>query len=251
MASIIRSPDISEEKRKLTSRRGRVASARAVAEAFAPPQAAPSIAAAPVARPASPPPVKPAVIPDPPVLFEQARQAVLKQFKSEGEQARELGLQRGLQEGRIKGNEESVKSADAEITRLRMLVASLSQVLETQIAAVEDVTVAIAFEAICKVLGQNAVTRDGIVAVVRQAATHAIHTEKIMARINPDDLKLLRTTGVLDDTLPSGMPISWVSDETVLVGGCVLETDSGELDARLETQIEQLRATITAARSRF
>jgi flagellar assembly protein FliH len=246
MASIIRSPDISQEKRKLTSRRTRAGGAQAVAEAF--PVSLPQAAAAPAFAPLPPAQVKPVAGPDPKLLFEQARLSVLEQFKHEGEQARELGRQRGLQEGRASGAEEARKSGDAELARLRTLSAGLGRTLEAQLGGVEGMAVAIAFEAVCKILGAAAVTREGIAALVRQAASHAVHTEKVAARLHPSDLELLRDAGALDATLPSGMRINWVADASVVLGGCVLETDSGELDARLETQMERLRSTLLAAR---
>ena len=256
MASIIRSPDISDEKRKLTTRRGRASVSQAVAAAYPAPvqheAAAPINAEAPAPvhqNLAIPPaPVKRAAEPDLSALVEQARQSVLEQFKAEGEKARELGRQRGLQEGRQSGAEESRKTFETELERIRSLADNLHGALATQIHGVEEIAVSIAFEAICRVLGESAVTRDGIAALVRQAASHAVKTDKVVVRLHPADLSALRGAGGLDAALASGMAVSWVADDAVVLGGCILETDSGELDARLETQMDRLRSTLLAAR---
>lgn len=283
MASIIRSPDISLEKRKLTTRRSRDIVAKAVADAFpapvvheaaapvhqeanvAPPHQPMSIAAslpaatvaamgspaasAPVQPVAAPAPVAPAAPePDVTALVEQARKSVLEQFKADAEKARELGRQRGLQEGRLSGAEEARKSFEGELERIRSIADNLHQAVETQIHGMEDIAVSIAFEAMCRVLGETAVTREGILALVRKAASHAVNTEKVVARLHPGDLAALRETGGLDETLSSGVNVSWAADESVVLGGCIVETDSGELDARLETQMERLRAALVAAR---
>lgn len=257
MASIIRSPDMSDETRKLTTRRGRSV-AQAISAAYPTPvqheAAAPinEVATAPVhqnlAVPAAAPVKQRAPEPDVKALVEQARQSVLEQFKADAEKARELGRQRGLQEGRQSGAEESRKAFAAELARLRSIADSLNHALETQIQGVEEIAVSIAFEAMCRVLGDSAVTREGITAIVRQAASHAVNTEKVVARLHPGDLSFLRDAGGLDPSLSSGMAVSWVADESVVLGGCILETEHGELDARLETQMDRLRTTLLAAR---
>jgi flagellar assembly protein FliH len=254
MASIIRSPDMSQERRKLSTRRTREIVAQAAADAPAAPSAPAGAPAPPVSLPqgaapspvTQPAPASPA--PDIKALVEQARASVLEQFKAEAEKARELGRQRGLQEGRLSGAEEARKHFEADLARVRSIATKLREAVDTQIHGVEDIAVSIAFEAICRVLGDAAVTREGITALVRQAATHATHTERIVARLHPADLQALRDTGGLDETLSSGVAVSWVADERVVMGGCIVETDSGELDARLETQVDRLRAVLVAAR---
>lgn len=260
MVSIIRSPAISEERRKLKSRRtlaGEALSAAADPAALGAPVTPP----APLAVPAAPAPVAaqapaPAAVappPAPPVpdmnaLIAQARESVLAQFKDEADKARELGRQRGLQEGRQSGAEEAKKTFEAELARVRSIADQLQQASAAGFKGLEDMAVAIAFEAVCKMMGSSAVTREGIHALVSEAAAHAVNNEKVVVRLHPGDLSALRGAGALDDALPSGTLVSWSADKNVVLGGCIVETDSGELDARLETQIDRLRATLLAAR---
>lgn len=253
MASIIRSPDISQEKRKLASRRAKDIVAQAVSEAF--PTAAQQPASAPVmaqssepAQPLQPVAAKPAPQPDINALVEQARQSVLEQFKAEGEKARELGRQRGLQEGREAGAEEAKKSFEADLARVRSIADKLQQVTESGIKGMEDIAVAIAFEAVCKMMGSAAVSREGILALVQEAASHAVASEGVTVRLHPGDLAALQSAGALDPALASGDKVEWVADKEIVLGGCVVETDSGDIDARLETQIAALRKTLLQAR---
>jgi flagellar assembly protein FliH len=234
MASIIRSPAIADERRKLTSRRPPSAEAAAIV---------PSTEASPVHAPEP----KPAA-PDVQSLVAQARESVLAQFKDEAEKARELGRQRGLQEGRLAGAEEAKKSFESELARVRSIAGKLQQAVESGIRGMEDVAIAIAFEATCKMLGTAAVTREGIQGLVKEAVAHAINTERVVVRLHAGDLSALREVDALDTALQSGTQVSWVADDSIELGGCVVETDGGELDARLETQVERLRATLVAAR---
>jgi len=179
---------------------------------------------------------------------EQARHTVLTQIKVEAEAARELGRQRGLREGRLTGVEEVKQEFASEIGRVRSIADKLPQALKDGITDHEDTLVAIAFEAVCKILGDAAVTHDGVRAIVRQAATRTPAAKKITVRLHAADLALLTKAEILDAVLPSGITVSWAADKHVSLGGCLIEGDGGTLDARLETQIDRVRETLVTAR---
>jgi flagellar assembly protein FliH len=181
-------------------------------------------------------------------LVEQVRRSILTQIKSEAEAARELGRQRGLQEGRAAGREESLQAFAAELARVRSLAGKLSDALASGIDGMEDLAVAIAFEAVCKVLGDAALTQEAVQAQVRQAAAHAKNKERLVVRLRAADLSALRDAGALNSIFPPGKTVSWVADDSIELGGCVVEMDGGALDARLETQIERMRSALLAAR---
>lgn len=234
MTSILRSPVISSETRKLATRQAN----RPVApvEAAAPP------------TPAEPQP-QDVRMPNVEALLAQARESVLAQFKQEAEAARELGRQRGLQEGRAAGAEEVHRGAEAELARIRSIAAGLQTALDTGIRGLEEMAVAIAFEAVCKMLGTAAVSRDGIRALVHEAVEHAAGAQRVTVRLHPGDLATLQSAGSLEPALVSGASVQWAADKSIELGGCVVETDGGTLDARLETQVGRLRAALLAARA--
>jgi flagellar assembly protein FliH len=181
-------------------------------------------------------------------LVEQVRRSILAQIKSDADAARELGRQRGLQEGRAAGREESQQAFAAELARVRSIAGTLSDTLASGIDGMEDLAVAIAFEAVCKVLGEAAMTQEGVRAQVRQAAAHTKNKERVVVRLHAMDLSALRAAGALNAIFPSSKVVSWVADDSIELGGCVVETDGGALDARLETQIERMRTALLAAR---
>ncbi len=64
---------------------------------------------------------------------------------------------------------------------------------------------------------------------------------QIKLRMHPDDLKLLgnHPEEVIRSMAACG-DAAFVADETISRGGCVIETDHGIIDARLETQLERI-----------
>ena len=233
MAAILRSPLFLESKRKLAS----------PDSASQPGRSADIDKTTPAAAPSEDPGAQRTQ-----ELVEQVRRSILTQVKSEAEAARELGRQRGLQEGRAAGREEAQQAFAAELARVRSVAGKLSEALAAGIGDMEDLAVAIAFEAVCKVLGETAVTEEGVRAHVRQAATHIKNKERLVVRLHAADLSALRAAGALNAILPPGKTISWLADDSIELGGCVVETDGGGLDARLETQLERMRAALLAAR---
>ena len=241
MASIIRSPVISSSKRKLSTRRPNPKEVqREIAASGQVDTAVSQFVDNAVAGTSSSPDFKD--------LVEQAKLSVLNQFKEEAETARELGRQRGLREGRLTGIDEAKRDFTTEFDRIRSITDKLQKVVESGNVGLEDMAVAIAFEAVCKVLGKSMATYDGIQALVREAASHVRGSKKVVVRLHKSDLAILKNAGALDGQLPSGAKVSWVADKSVDLGGCLIETDVGELDARLETQLERLRMALLAVR---
>lgn len=159
-----------------------------------------------------------------------------------------MGHLRGLQEGRIAGRNEMQQTFAEELARVQTIANKLDIALQSGIQGMENIMLDIAFEAVCKVLGTTAVSRDGVLAQVRQAIEHAMLRETLTVHLHPADLSTLRDTGVLENALSNNQQINWVADPTIELGGCILEAEGDGLDARLETQINRLRTTLLAAR---
>jgi flagellar assembly protein FliH len=183
------------------------------------------------------------------VLVEQAKQSVLNQFKEEAETARELGRQRGLREGHLAGLEEARKSFSIEFERIQLVAKKLEGALDHSRSGVEDAAVVIAFEAVCKILGSTILTMDGVRNVVQNAMANLNNTEPITIRLQQEDLDLLAQNGKQFGVWPIGNKITWVADDRI-TAGCVVESSAGDLDARLETQVERLREVLLQARQR-
>ena len=232
MPPIIRSTTLADQKRKLPSRHPQEFPPASAGEAAATDSATGS-------------PHQTSSMQD---LVEKARQSVLEQFRSEAESARELGRQRGLQEGRMTGREEMRQTFAEELARVKSIADKLDEALRSTIQGMENIMVEIAFEAICKILGSTAMSRDVILAQVRQLVAQAGNREKLIIHLHPGDLAALQETGVLADMQASSSQVAWVADPAIELGGCILEADSGSLDARLETQLIQLRNTLLEAR---
>ncbi len=77
-----------------------------------------------------------------------------------------------------------------------------------------------------------------LVTWAREAAERLHGARELVVRVNPQDLELLRSSGVQVDRADLGL--RWVVDPGV-DGGCVVESEAGVADATVGTQLGTLR----------
>jgi flagellar assembly protein FliH len=79
------------------------------------------------------------------------------------------------------------------------------------------------------------------VAMIREALQLAAGQPHLRLRLNPHDLSLLQSSGVDALGLLAAVgEAEFVEDDSITVGGCLIETRHGVIDARLETQIARI-----------
>lgn len=167
--------------------------------------------------------------------------------EAERTNAKERGYEEGYRVGHAKGSEEYSQL----IETYAELVSGARTALEGSIVGLTDIVAELAFEAAIKILGTSMIERDGVVAVVRELLDRASSSTKLLIRVSPQDYEILSSQRA---KLLSGFETSQVeiiSDDRVVLGGCLLETPSGNLDGRLEIQLQQFRDTLLAAKARW
>jgi flagellar assembly protein FliH len=184
-----------------------------------------------------------------PARFDQAGRPDDSRNKAENLKKSEA---EGFDKGFAAGFEQGIKGGQAEMAgrlkRLDSLISELEGVKEKNIQDVlpeiVDLSLEIARKIIHKKIEQD---RDIIVSVVREAVRKIGREEKMVIRVNPSDydtmisnLEVLREESRLRD-------ITIEPSDAVSPGGCYIETPTGEVDARIEEQLREMRDAITTA----
>ena len=96
------------------------------------------------------------------------------------------------------------------------------------------------------------VSKDTILCVVQEAMNSLEDPGKIAIRLNPADLEHIRQAGErLASVLDNLDSIQFEEDPGIECGGCYIQTDYGEVDARIHEQLrvveEALRAELRAS----
>lgn len=173
------------------------------------------------------------------------------------------GLARGREEGRHEVDREAAAARDRAAERLAQLdrlLAALPVELASRLDAAEEDMVALSHDVVCRILGEHLVTRDGVAGLVRGAlrdafggsTPHARGRETTTIHLHPGDLRLLQEDGQVAASLRqdgAGGAVEWVADDRVRLGGCIVTSSEGSLDARLENQLAALQAVLLRFRA--
>jgi flagellar assembly protein FliH len=173
------------------------------------------------------------------------------------EEAEQLGYERGVCEGEARGRADGEKeglekgrqSVLPVIDALGSLIEDLTLIREKTLQQLESEIVALATGVARKIVGRELAVRPELVAtVVRQALNQLESAGSICIKLNPDDIALLNELKA--DLFAGGSEpaaIAFKGDPSIERGGCVIETDAGDIDARLETQFQAIEDSFQAA----
>jgi len=165
----------------------------------------------------------------------EARAQVLQAYQEGYAQGRREALQEI--EGRLQPLEGLLKQALAACAELRT---KLLQELERDLI---DLVVEMAQ----KVVGQELkTTPEAILAVVKATLEKAADQDDLVLRVHPQDYETLALHRIeLLRSLEGVGGIQLVRDPQITPGGCLLETRSGFLDARLESRLAEARRALS------
>jgi len=156
---------------------------------------------------------------------------------------------KGYSEGFAKGEREGLAAARKKLEPvLENFVSSLGKLdkinKEIRLHS-EKETIELALAIAEKIVGYEISTnKDLILGVVKKALKKVMDHEKIIIRISPSDLATLNDSGFEPANLSDNIDdIVIVEDEKISNGGCIVETDFGDIDARLEKQFQAVKET--------
>ena len=164
------------------------------------------------------------------------------------EAAREEARAQGYAEGFASGDKDARRELSEKRAALERLIESIEEAREAALVSVEDVALGVAWEAVCRILGEVAATRQGIQALVEQGAAKVRSEERMVVRLCPSDLEVLGDEAGSIDGGSARERTDFLADASISMGGCVIETGAGRIDATLETQLSRLRDVLLAVR---
>jgi flagellar assembly protein FliH len=162
------------------------------------------------------------------------------------EAAQREAAKQGRAEGREEGYKEGVAEAERLVGRLHIILdramdkrAEILAETETQVVEL----VLLVAKKVVKVISEN--QKSVVVQNIQQALRKLKTKSDVIVRVNLADLQL-STEHVKDfvQMTENAKRIQIVEDSTVDRGGCVIETDFGEIDARIASQLSELEEKI-------
>ena len=161
-------------------------------------------------------------------------------------QIEEKAYSSGYAEGERVGRAEATAEAKVEIQpQIQFLDNAIKAIQEEREAFFQEnelhivkLAMEIAKKIIQRELQQNP---EILLYVVREAMRRVGHGGRIVVRVNPEDIKILEDTGnILGNQKSAFSAVDFVASDEVLRGGCIIDSESGIIDAQLDVQLERI-----------
>jgi flagellar biosynthesis/type III secretory pathway protein FliH len=151
--------------------------------------------------------------------------------------------------GEAQGREQARQANQALFDALGRLTRGAEDAFAQELLKLGELCADIVAEAFAKVAGDMLPVRDAAVGAVLEVLKRVKEGRQLLVRVNPSDLPMLQQEQErLGAALP-GRKFSLAADARIELGGCIVQSDLGTLDGRLEVQLRELYATLRAARA--
>jgi flagellar biosynthesis/type III secretory pathway protein FliH len=164
---------------------------------------------------------------------ERGRQLMLDEARAE--------VERQIDEATAEGGEEGHAQAQHMRDEIQGLLTRMLKEVEGEVVRT---AIKVAHEILVTELQQR---EDAVVDVAATALTAAKNARDINLRVHPRDAKVLRAAkDRLVSNLTRAKDLEIREDRRVKPGGVLIETESGVIDAQLETQLEEVARALGA-----
>jgi len=155
-------------------------------------------------------------------------------------------LEKGREEGRAEGFAEGKTEVDRLIQRTQAVLEQAQNQRGEILTGTEREIIELVLlisRKVVKAISES--QRDVVVANVQEALRKVRDKGNVIIRVNLADLKLATDTKKeFIQALEGVKAIQVMEDTSVDSGGCIIETDFGEIDARISSQLAELEARI-------
>lgn len=168
-----------------------------------------------------------------------AREEVLAQAQSLIAQAADEAARAAHAQESERLQEAARQQGQALQTRIEALVGELPQAITRRLEDAQDDILALCAEVVARLVGTVAVRPEAIRGAVVQALMQVRTRPLVSIALHESDLAVLRALPDAERWMQQMAPqAQWVASPEVAVGGCVVQSPEGGLDARLDTQLQ-------------
>jgi flagellar assembly protein FliH len=175
-------------------------------------------------------------------IVEDAR----KEAEKEAESIKKNAFIKGYQEGMSKAVSEGKADISNAVNSFFCLTSKLTAYKKTLEEEAEGQLLKLAVEIANKIILTQLKEDDEIILrIVKKALKNLIDRESLTIKLHPDDIEVIKREKVkLMQEIDGIKKIIIIEDENVLRGGCYIETEYSEVDARIDKQLETIKETL-------
>lgn len=179
-------------------------------------------------------------------MMEQANQQIQAAAEQVQRQAQEIGYQQGFEQGLQQGGQQAQQQVYQFLMESRNIFVDAVRQRHLMLTNAEPELARLAVKLAEKLVGQELqLNPEVILGVVRVALSGIGDREHVTVRVNPADYDQVVAHRASFEKMIEGLKrFEVVADAAIDPGGCAIETNLGNIDARLNTRVAALMAGI-------
>ena len=174
--------------------------------------------------------------------LEEQKNELTAKYEKEKEESYKTGFNDGKEVGFSEG-EDKVKPS---IEDLHKVAKNLSEELDWVIHEAEKEIMSLCY-LIAKKIVKHEIEKDEtiILNVLQESLDYVVNETEVTIKLNPNDYNVVKEHKEdITSSLTEIKNLKFEPDDRITRGGCLIETNSGEVDARLETKLEELERVL-------
>ncbi|MGI6296147.1 MAG: FliH/SctL family protein [Armatimonadota bacterium] len=175
----------------------------------------------------------------------QKCEIIVRTAHSEAQAVRDAAYADGFEAGA----KDAAQKAESLIEQLLQAIDDQNVERSNLVHSIEEQALMLCVDVAEKVIRHEVRTDPRIIArVLKMCLRRLKHRGEVNVRTNPSEVEHLR--GMRDELLSTAeslRELNVIEDRRITAGGCIVESPSGDFDARIETQIEQIRRKLMDA----
>jgi flagellar assembly protein FliH len=155
----------------------------------------------------------------------------------------ETAFRQGYQRGHAEGKEEFLDQIKGQLDKLETILQQAMSVRQAAMELAEEDLIKLSL-LIAEKIVRKEIQLDSEVTkrVLTEAISYLGGATKIFVRVNRRDLPTLEEgEDEIRRLFLEAKAITFIEDESIQPGGCIIETDLGRIDARLETRLDLMK----------
>jgi flagellar biosynthesis/type III secretory pathway protein FliH len=176
---------------------------------------------------------------------EALKEEILTKARRRAESIEREAYEKGYHQGEVTGEKVAQKKFESTMASLQKTLLEMDKLKAEIVVSMEPFLVQLALKIARKIVHHEiTLNPDVILQTIRAAMNELVHTNTVTVRLNPSDYQHVSQYPL---HIAEGVKnLIFEADPGIDRGGAILETDFGDLDARIEQQFSRIEHNIQA-----
>lgn len=173
------------------------------------------------------------------------KQEIQLQIQAKCDKSYNEGYEAGIEQGRRE--QEAVSGVEMQMLKqhFQNVMSSIPNQMKQAFIDVEDMAAALCLNIAKKVIHKEIEHKEHIITLIRKIIKNISDKTTLTIRMNPFDLQMLREEGLEIELAKDVTTLNIVEDMEINRGGCIIEHNLGQVNAKIEDQIAALDRSIS------